>query len=267
MMTTITTSLIISTYNWPEALNLCLMSIKSQTLLPDEIIIADDGSSGETKVLIGNFQRSFEVPILHVWQPDQGFQLSRIRNKAIARATKEYIIQIDGDLILHKKFISDHVDFARKGSYATGSRVMISEESSQELLKQKRINISIFSAGLSNKSNGIRSSFLRKYLASRYRINDMYYMRGCNMAFWRDDLLKVNGYNEEFVGWGREDNEIAVRLINLGISKRVLKFGAVVFHIHHKVTPRVSLDKNDQMLLSAIENKTVYIPKGLDQYL
>src|SRR5687768_10761216 len=100
MMTTITTSLIISTYNWPEALNLCLMSIKSQTLLPDEIIIADDGSSGETKVLIENFQRSFEVPILHVWQPDQGFQLSRIRNKAIARATKEYIIQIDGDLIL-----------------------------------------------------------------------------------------------------------------------------------------------------------------------
>ncbi len=263
----ISTALIVSTYNWPDALKLCLLSIKNQTRLPDEIIIADDGSTEETKFLLEDFKKSFDIPLIHVWQPDEGFQLSRIRNKAIARASKDYIIQIDGDLILHKKFIADHVNFAKSGSYATGSRVMINEEFSQKLLKQQQIDISIFSQGLSNVSNGIRNSFLKNYLANRYRISDMYYMRGCNMAFWRNDLLKVNGYNEEFIGWGREDNEIAVRLINLGVSKRVLKFGAVVFHIHHKVTPRSSLEKNDQMLFAAIKNKTVRISKGVDQYL
>jgi glycosyltransferase involved in cell wall biosynthesis len=267
MINSISTSLIVSTYNWPEALNLCLKSIQSQTVLPDEIIIADDGSSDDTKSLINLFKETFTIPIIHVWQPDNGFQLARIRNKAIAAATKNYIIQIDGDLILHKKFVEDHINFAREGSFATGSRVILGEEFSINLLKAKAVKISIFTKGISNISNGFRINFLRNYLATRYRINDMYYMRGCNMAFWRTDLLRVNGYNEEFVGWGREDNDVAVRLINLGISKRVLKFGGIVFHIYHKVAPKANLDRNDQMLIAAIKNKTTYIPKGVNQYL
>jgi len=91
-------------------------------------------------------------------------------------------------------------------------------------------------------------------------------MRGCNMAFWREDLLKVNGYNEGFTGWGREDNEVAVRLINSGINKRVIKFGAVVFHIFHPEKSREGLDRNDDMLQDAIKNKRVYCEVGLNQY-
>jgi glycosyltransferase involved in cell wall biosynthesis len=263
----IKTSLNISTYNWPQALNLCLLSVMAQKVLPDEVIIGDDGSTEETKALIDKFKNEFPMPLIHVWQPDEGFQLARIRNKAIAASTGDYIIQVDGDLILHPDFIADHVDFAKKGSFVTGSRVMLKEDLSAQLLKSGSIKVNLFSEGIKNKSNGYRVKFLRNYMASRYRAHDMYYMRGCNMAFWREDLIMVNGYNEEFTGWGREDNEVAVRLINSGIKKRIIKFAAVVFHIYHPEKSRGDLDRNDDMLQEAIELKKVHCPVGLDQYL
>ncbi|WP_423148706.1 glycosyltransferase family 2 protein [Rubrolithibacter danxiaensis] len=263
----ISTSLIISTYNWPKALDLCLLSVLNQQVLPDEVIIADDGSGDETKALIEKHKKNFPVPLIHVWQPDEGFQLAKIRNKAIAASTKDYIIQIDGDLILHSKFISDHLSFANPGYFVTGSRVMIDKELSGKLLQECSIKLNIFTKGLFNISNGFRISIVRNYLAERYRINDIYFMRGCNMAFWRKDLIKVNGYNEEFAGWGREDNEVAARLINAGIKKRVLKFGGVVFHIFHVVNERMILEKNNILLLKAIKEKKVECLQGLKQYL
>ena len=107
-------SLIVSTYNWPEALNLCLNSIRNQTLLPDEVIIADDGSTEETRILVEKHKQDFPVPLYHIWQADEVFQLSKIRNKAIAFSSREYIVQIDGDLILSPHFLGDHVAFRKK---------------------------------------------------------------------------------------------------------------------------------------------------------
>lgn len=265
--TKITTSLIISTYNWPAALNLCLLSIKNQSILPGEVIIADDGSKDETKELIDLHRNDFPVPLIHVWQPDEGFQLSKIRNKAIAASTKEYIIQIDGDLILHPHFIRDHIHFSKPGAFATGSRVIINEKLSEKLLKEQSIAINILVPGIKNRANGFRFNLLTRYLAGRYRNNDIYYMRGCNMAFWRDDLIRVNGYNEEFTGWGREDNEVAARLINAGVRKRIIKFGGVAFHIHHTVNSRTHFDKNSDILTAVIKNKVTFCDKGISQYL
>ena len=127
MASNISTSLIISTYNRSDALELCVKSVLRQSLLPDEIIIADDGSKEDTGELIHQLAASSEVPIIHVWHEDLGFRLASIRNKAIAKASKEYIIQIDGDIVLHKDFVKDHVRFAKKGSFVTGSRVLIRE--------------------------------------------------------------------------------------------------------------------------------------------
>lgn len=263
----ITTSLIISTYNWPAALNLCLLSIKNQSILPSEVIIADDGSTDETKELIDLHRKNFPVPLIHVWQPDEGFQLSKIRNKAIAASTKEYIIQIDGDLILHPHFVRDHIHFSKTGAFATGSRVIINEKLSEKLLKEQSIAVNILVPGIKNRANGFRFNLLTRYLAGRYRNNDIYYMRGCNMAFWRDDLIRINGYNEEFTGWGREDNEIAARLLNAGVKKRVIKFGGVVFHIFHHQKSRASLSNNDDLMLKTIMEKLDHCEKGLNQYL
>ncbi|MBB5620250.1 glycosyltransferase involved in cell wall biosynthesis [Pedobacter cryoconitis] len=259
-------SLIVSTYNWPEALNLCLLSIIQQKVLPDEVIIADDGSAIETKILIEKYQESFPVPLIHVWQEDDGFQLSRIRNKAITKASKDYIVQIDGDLILEKHFIKDHKVFSKKDSFVSGSRVIMNEELSKKLIRSNKINISLASKGLVNVFNGVRIPMLSRRMEN-YRQEDIYYLRGCNMAFWRNDLLKVNGYNEAFTGWGREDNEIGLRLIHSGIRKRIIKFSAIVFHIYHPEKTRAGLNINDQLMQNTAEEKLTYCEKGLNQYL
>jgi glycosyltransferase involved in cell wall biosynthesis len=260
-------SLIVSTYNWPEALNLCLTSIGNQTVLPDEVIIADDGSGAETQTLIKEYQKDFPVPLIHVWQKDEGFQLSRIRNKAIAKSSGSYIIQIDGDLILEKHFIKDHIRFSKTKTFITGTRVQMSAFLSEKLIRSKSINVSVFSKGITNFSNGLRSALLSSLMAERYKAKNITYVRGCNMAFWKTDLLKVNGYNESIVGWGREDSEIAVRLINSGIRKRVLKFGAIAFHIYHPELPREHLATNDTLLNECIRNLTQTCESGLSKYL
>lgn len=260
-------SLIVSTYNWPEALNLCLMGILKQTVMPAEVIIADDGSAAATADLIAAYQQKFKIPLIHIWQEDNGFQLSKIRNKAIAKASGNYIIQIDGDLILEKHFIKDHLDFSQPGAFVSGTRVQMSPQLSSKLVHQGSINVSSFSRGITNFSNGIRLSPLRDFLAGRYKSKDPTYVRGCNMAFWKADLLKVNGYNESIVGWGREDSELAIRLMNSSVRKRILKFGAAAFHIYHPEAPRKSLAANDNILNDAIQNHTQTCSLGLSQYL
>lgn len=137
MASKISTSLIISTYNRSDALELCVKSVLRQSLLPDEIIIADDGSKEETGELIHQLATTSVVPIIHVWHEDLGFRLATIRNKAIVKATKEYIIQIDGDIVLHKDFVKDHVRFAQKGSFVTGSRVLIREALTKRCWQKK----------------------------------------------------------------------------------------------------------------------------------
>jgi len=267
MQNTSGVSLIVSTYNWPEALNLCLLSIQKQKLLPDEVIIADDGSGEETRLLIERFQRDFPVPLVHVWQPDEGFQLSRIRNKAIARASQGYIVQIDGDLILERHFIQDHVAFRKEGSFVSGTRVQMSSVLSKRILEDPNVRPSIFSKGIKNFSNCFRISVVSQFLAERYKSDDPAYVRGCNMSFWKSDLEKVNGYNEAIVGWGREDSELAIRLINKGVTKKVLKFGAVAYHIFHKEVLRDALALNDNILKNSIANKLTICRAGLSQYL
>jgi glycosyltransferase involved in cell wall biosynthesis len=263
----IKTSLNISTYNWPQALNLCLLSVKAQKVLPDEVIIADDGSTDETKTLIENSKKDFPVPIKHIWQHDDGFQLAKIRNKGIAASSYEYIIQVDGDLILHPHFIADHIAFAKKDIFVSGSRVLLDKAYSTKLINANKPKPGIFNKGVSNKLNGLRLNFMRTYMGQRYKVNDIYYLRGCNMAFWRDDLLKVNGYNEAITGWGLEDNEIAARLVNSGVQKRTLKFGAVVYHIFHLEKLRSGLNLNEGLLKKTIESKSAYCTTGVSQYL
>lgn len=259
-------SLIISTYNWPEALRLCLLSVQAQSVLPDEVIIADDGSTYQTADLIERLRDHFPVKLLHIWHEDQGFRLSKIRNRAIAASSCDYVIQIDGDLVLHQHFVRDHLALSKRGSFVAGSRVLMNMPLSRQMLQSDNTRISMFESGLGNLLNRFSIRWLSKYMADRYKPNDIYALRGCNMAFWREDLVRVNGYNEVFQAWGREDNEIAVRLLNAGLRKRAAKFGGVVFHIHHKEVDRGGCKENDEYLTSALRHNTVYCSEGLHQY-
>lgn len=261
-------SLIISTYNWPEALALCLKSVKHQKYLPDEVIIADDGSKHETTILVKEFQKDFPIPLKHVWHYDEGFRLAAIRNKAIAVSSSDYIIQIDGDLILHPYFVADHMTMATEGYFVAGSRVMLSQKTTIKLIEQKSIDIKKLRMFLFD-TNAIRSSFLRNVLASRYKSEGKYrfYVKGCNMAFFKKDLLKVNGYNESFNGWGSEDREIAIRLINAGRKKQSLKNSGICYHLYHSSPSKEKELKNEELMKLAIETKSIWADDGLNKYL
>lgn len=261
-------SLIVATYNWPVALKACLESIRLQSHLPSEVIIADDGSREETISLIEEINKDFPVPVVHVWQSDEGFQLAKIRNKAFAASKQSYVIQIDGDLILHRHFIKDHLSLAKQNYFITGSRTLLKEEATKYILQGANRSYSL-SGKSSNFLNGLRIGFVRRFLARRYKMEgkNKYYVKGCNMSFWRKDLIAVNGYNEAFTGWGKEDSELAIRLINAGIKKQFIKTGGICYHLYHKEASRELELRNTQMMDDAIKNNITRADNGIDQYL
>ena len=132
-------SLIIATYNWPESLILALRSIEKQTIVPEEVVIADDGSTAETKEMIDKFQKESELNIIHSWQEDNGFRAAKSRNKAIAKSCGDYIILIDGDIVLHRKFIQDHVKSAKVGYFIQGFRVLLTQDTTEQKINSKRM--------------------------------------------------------------------------------------------------------------------------------
>lgn len=265
----VSASLLISTYNRPDALELCLKSILRQTVQPFEVVICDDGSTEETKDLLAKYQGQTNIPIIHVWQPDEGFKVGQIRNKGIAKSSGNYIIQADGDLILHEDFIKDHLAICQPNFFTTGSRVLLSKETTEALIKNNSIDLNKYSKSETNFFNGLRIPVLRDFFSSRYKIKGsyLYYIKGCNMAFWKDDLVKINGYNEAITGWGKEDTEICIRLINAGVKKHFLKFGGITHHLFHKEASREMLEKNTAMMQETVNNKISWAPIGLDQYL
>lgn len=262
-------SLLISTYNWPEALAIVLKSVERQSLLPDEILIADDGSKEATRALIESFQSRFSIPVRHFWHPDDGFRRTVILNKAVAGAKGDYIVQVDGDVMLHPNFIEDHRGFIEEHSFVAGTRTMLGKELSKQVIEQEMLTIPLFTKGVKNFFNSIRIAFLKALMSNRYKVSakNAYYVKGCNMAFWRKDFIAVNGYNESITGWGKEDSEFAIRLYNAGVKKRYLKFGAVVYHLWHQEFSRDRESLNIELMDKTMKEKLVRCDKGVDQYL
>jgi hypothetical protein len=259
------TSLVISTYNWPEALELVLKSVLKQKLMPFEIIIADDGSKNETRELVEFFKKLLSVPLIHVWHEDNGFQKAIILNKAIAIATGEYIIQIDGDCILHPYFIKDHIDKAEYGTYLYGSRVNIKKSYLSSLFDKNKINFNFLSSGIKKRTRAMHNNFL----SSKYKNSSFFSKkyRGCNTSFFKRDFLAVNGYDEAFKGWGREDSELALRLHNNGVLSKRLRYAGIVYHIWHKELSKDNLAGNNSIELSTIKDKKKWTENGVHKYL
>ena len=254
-------TLLISTYNWPEALALVFKSIGNQTMMPDEILIADDGSKMETKEIIDRFRLKMQIPVVHFWHEDQGFRKTVIMNEALNKSNGKYIIQIDGDIILHPKFIADHVAEAKIGFYIKGSRAMLSQKKTEEILSTKRITINPFSYGVGNKINASRiAMFSRIFRGDKLRSDNL---RGCNFSFWKEDFIAVNGYNNDMQGWGHEDIEMAARLTNLGIKQRQLKLKAVCYHLYHIINSRFNENINYNKYLKAISDVTITCKDGI----
>ena len=263
-----TTSLLVSTYNWPGALELVLLSVLRQSTLPTQVIVADDGSGEPTADVVRAFVprlQALGVPLVHAWHPDEGFRLAAVRNLALARATGDYVLMVDGDCVLHPGFVRSHVAFARPGTFVQGSRVLVGQARSARALAERDARFGAFDRGLKNRQNALPSRLLSRLVPARQ--DPLRGTRGCNMAYWRADAVRVNGFNERFVGWGREDSEFTARMLAAGLFRRRLKFGGIVFHLWHDERPRAAVDDNHQLYEDIVRTGASWCPEGLDRYL
>lgn len=258
-------TLIISTYNWPDALELVLKSVAGQSILPTEIIIADDGSTSETELLINTFKDNLTIPLVHIWHEDLGFRKSTILNKALVKAKGDYIIQVDGDCILHTDFIKDHLALAQKEVYLYGSRVNIQKAYLNSLFNGQIIKFNFFSEGIKKRTRALRIPFFSRFYRSSLEFSRKY--RGCNTSYFKQDAIKINGYNEDIQGWGREDSEFAVRLHNLGLKGKRIRYRGIIYHIFHKEKPKNRLTINNKIEKLAVLKNVIKCKNGMDKYL
>lgn len=260
-----TTTLIITTYNRPDALNLVVRSAFNQSLLPDEIIIADDGSKEETRQLIAQLARISPVPLHHAWQEDKGFRLARSRNNALLKAQGDYIIFIDGDTILHRDFIADHVRLAEKNVFCTGSRLLLSQKETERIMQQQSFQFSFWHTDAPDKIKALRLPWVNVFSTPRNQPIEkwIYRIRNCNMAAWREDIFAVNGYNQDIEGWGNEDTELGARLFKKGASLKIIKLAALQYHLWHQEYDRASLPENDAILRHTLHSQSYQCQNGL----
>lgn len=226
-------ALIILTYNNTEFLRPVLSSAFAQTHKDLEIIIADDGSTKDTKDLIDEMSSESPFKIKHVRHEDQGYRIARARNNAASVATADVLIFVDGDMLLHPNFAADHICMSEPFQFLQGSRVLLSSKLTKQITASKTLKLpKAWSRGITcNRISAIRSSFLSKFHKSKQ--DYMNGTRGCNISVPRDLFLKINGFDNRFEGWGREDSEFAARLLNASAARKKLKNLGVAFHMYH----------------------------------
>jgi len=255
-------SLIISTYEKPGALDQVLRGVQRQTEMPREILVADDGSGTATRELVAQWQQKLRTPLRHVWQEDNGFRKTIILNKSIAAATGIYLIFLDGDCVPHHRFVEDHAVLAEKNFWVQGRRCFVGEQFA-----------SAFSPGvtpvfpwiLAGRINGLGKA-IRLPVPFVQRNTGQRGIIGCNMGFWREDLLAVNGFDEEYIGWGGEDSDIGTRLYHLGRPRKFVYGHAVVYHLDHPMLNRIQSEAGFRRLAETIQSKKIRCERGIDQY-
>lgn len=260
-------SVILATYNWPEALSLCLHSLNAQTDLNFEVVIADDGSKPDTTDLINQFKSIFRFPLRHVWQEDIGFRKALILNKAIAEAKGEYLVFLDGDCLVQPDFIAQHRHLARLGHLVTGSRVLLNHTLTQKWLSHQvqagllnsawSFNSVLWKLPFLRLSSGVNKllPFVVKLPFHRLRIYSQFVWRrikGCNMACWKADALKINGFDATLTGWGHEDADFVFRLQDASVQRTSGAWATEVLHLDHPVSDRTKAEENAKLVRARI---------------
>jgi glycosyltransferase involved in cell wall biosynthesis len=262
-------SLVVSTYNRPDALGAVLRSLSRQTDRNFEIVIADDGSGPQTREGIESWMPKGGAPLKHVWQEDRSFRLAEIRNRAIAASAGAYVIFLDGDCIAPPDFIAAHRRLAEPGHFVGGNRVLLSEKLTREILANN-LEPEGWSLGtwtMRRAKGGINRVLpllslplgpLRRRLSTQWEG-----VRGGNFAFFRADLDRVDGFETSFVGWGLEDSDLVIRMLRSGLKRKDGRFATGVLHLWHPEADRAQLPANQARLDELIASNRVQALRGL----
>lgn len=265
-------SVIMSTYNAEDWLEKVLLGFNMQTFRDFEIIIADDGSRDTTKFLIERLRKEIDIPIVHVWQEDKGFQKSQILNKAIVASNSDYLIFTDGDCIPRKDFVATHLEYREEGYFLSGGYFMLPMDISKLITKKDIIEQNCFDLKWL-LSKGLKKSFKNnKLVAKGFMARFLNFItptkatwNGHNASGWKKDLVAINGFNQE-MQYGGQDRELGERLFNLGIKSKQIRYSAICIHLDHArgYVNEATWEKNYAIRENTVKNKVIKTPIGID---
>jgi glycosyltransferase involved in cell wall biosynthesis len=262
-------SVIVTTYNREDALDAVLRSLARQTDADFEVVVADDGSKSATAELIKAWKTKVGHRVEHVWHEDHGFRAAEIRNRAILASRGAYCIFLDGDCIVRPDFVAIHRRLAEPGWFVTGNRILISCELTAKVLREKMSPETwSFGGWLAERlSGGVNrlSALLWLPLGPLRRLRQHAWRgaRSCNLAIWRRDLDRVDGFDADYSGWGKEDSDIIVRLLHAGVRRKDGNFATGVIHLWHAEADRASLSDNERKLAGIVASDRVRAQRGL----
>ena len=270
-------SVIFSTYNQPSWLEKCLWGFACQTRLPDEVLVADDGSTRQTKDLLDQLAPTLPFPIKHIWQPDEGFQKCRILNKAAAQASGEYLIFTDGDCIARNDFVAQHLRLAKPGQFLSGGDFKLPLSTSQFITRAHVESQEAFRPKWLTRHGVGPGLRMLKLLRTRWAADVLNWLvptrpsfNGHNSSCFASDLRAVNGFDEN-MQYGGEDLEFGLRLVHAGFRAKRMRFSTTCLHLEHGrgyVKPEM-LEKNRLIRQQTIVDRRIRVPngQGIDQYL
>jgi glycosyltransferase involved in cell wall biosynthesis len=267
-------SIVVTTYEWPQALQRVLECLGRQRDERFEVIVADDGSGPDTAAVVQAFKQAAKVRVEHVWQPHREFRAAESRNRAVAASRGDYLLFLDGDCLARPDFLQAHRALAESGWFVAGNRALLSQRFATQLLPSAEA-VAEWSArplggwiGARLRGDVNRLAPMMKAPAAWQRKNKPREWRGaktCNLAVWREDFLRVDGFDESYVGWGHEDADLAVRLIRSGVLRKEGRFAASVLHLWHAPAPRQGLSANEGRLAEVLQTERIRAVLGFSR--
>ena len=263
-------SFIVLTYNRCDALLAVLRSLAKQCGVGHEVLIADDGSSQAQVDMLYKNCPAFRCPVRHVWHPDIGFTAAVARNLGAYHAQGDYLVFLDGDCVPGKSFVAAHTLLAERGLFVNGSRVLLSERLTEQVVSQSldllvRPAAFWWNARLRGDSNKLLHLLFWPW--SLFRVKQGFEWRGirsCNLGVWRSDFVAVNGFDETFEGWGHEDADLVLRLSHFGVQRKNGFLATEVYHLWHRENKRSQASINQKKVLERMKTSLVRAEKGLD---
>jgi len=262
-------SVIVTTYNREDALEAVLRSLARQSDQDFEVVVADDGSKPATAERLAAWKDKIGQRLEHVWHEDRGFRAAEIRNRAILASRGTYVIFLDGDCIARPDFIATHRRLAEPGWFVTGNRILLSPALTAQVLREKLApECWDFAAWIAQRLRGginRLSALLRLPLGPLRRLRQKAWRgaRSANLAVWRSDLTKVDGFDADYSGWGKEDSDIIVRLLRAGVRRKDGVFATGVLHLWHPEAERDRLAENERKLSDIIASDEIRAQRGL----